>query len=249
MSRIEWYHQHRESRRRRLTAGRLTLRLAVPVVLGALLPTLLVPASASALRSQYCSPTGDLCYGVVDRSPVRLRITLFADYFKRYRLCVTSPDRQRNCQRFRVHRVEGGLFQSTVRWSRHFPQRGHGTYRVRWLVGEDPLGPLVGFRRRSAQPSISVFPTTVKAGRRVRVYGSAGGCARGNSVILMSEAFSDEREFAGVPAVFTPVGARGLYNAPVRIPSARQPGGYTISARCGGGNFGIARPLTVLAGN
>jgi hypothetical protein len=223
-------------------------RPALTLLLGVLLLAL-TPSSAWGLRSQYCSPSGDLCYGVVGGSPLRLRITLAAVYFTRYRLCVTSPDRQRSCRRFRVREVEGGVFQSTVRWSRHFPRRGHGTYRVRWLVGGDPLGPAVGFRRRSARPSISVFPVQVRAGGRVRVYGSAGGCARGNSVILMSEAFPEDDEFAGVPAVQTPVRAGSLYNVSVRIPGDRRPGDYRISARCGGGNFGVARSFTVLPAN
>jgi hypothetical protein len=84
---------------------------------------------------------------VASRSPVRLRITLIADFFKRYQLCVTGPDGVRDCRRFRMQRAPHGLRESTVRWSRHFPNRGHGTYRVRWRTGGNPLGPPVTFRR------------------------------------------------------------------------------------------------------
>ncbi len=110
----------------------------------------LLAASAppAAAASSYCSTTGDLCYGVLaDRPPVKLRITLAAKYFSRYRLCVTGPDGERDCRRFAVRRGEQGIYQSTVRWSRHFPNRGSGRYRVRYLAGGDALGPAVTFTR------------------------------------------------------------------------------------------------------
>jgi hypothetical protein len=98
-----------------------------------------------------------------------------------------------------------------------------------------------------AKPTINVKPKSVHAGKRVHVFGSAGGCPQGDSVTLMSRAFPNTHEFAGINAVFTPVKANGRYSVRVRIPANRTPKRYRISARCGGGNFGILRKLRVLA--
>ena len=49
----------------------------------------------------------------------------------RYQLGVTAPDRSRACRRFRL-RGRGDLVGSSVRWHRHFPDRGPGVYRARW---------------------------------------------------------------------------------------------------------------------
>ena len=79
---------------------------------------------------------------------MKLRITLMARYFRRYRLCVTAPDGERACKRFRVRELSNGLWEGNVRWARHFPNRGHGRYRVRWFAQGRALGPAVAFRRR-----------------------------------------------------------------------------------------------------
>ncbi len=96
-------------------------------------------------RASYCSASGDLCYGRL-ASPLRLSITLAAEFFERYRLCVRGPDGERDCKQFRI-RPTGSVFGSTVRWRRQFPDRGPGTYRVRWILGGEPLGPTVVFFR------------------------------------------------------------------------------------------------------
>jgi hypothetical protein len=93
-------------------------------------------------------------------------------------------------------------------------------------------------------PSIHVSPTTVNAGQHVRVYGRAGGCPAGDQVTLISRAFRHTHDFAGLPAVFTKVGAGDHYTVRVRIPSSRH-GRYAITARCGGANFGVTAHLRV----
>jgi hypothetical protein len=199
-------------------------------------------ASPAMARSSYCSPSGDFCTEVVRQGDdAILRIGTFA-HRGRYRLCVTAPDGSRVCKRFRLRNDGDGLYVSRVRWSRHYPDEGRGVYRVRWQQSGN-LGPRLSFRRG---PTMHVRPAVVRAGARVRVFGSAGGCAPGNSVILLSEAFPRRNEFAGVPAVLTPVRPNGRYGTRVRIPRRRAPGAYEISARCGGGNFGIFRTLEVL---
>jgi hypothetical protein len=205
---------------------------------------LCVLAPSAGAQTSYCSPSGDLCTGIVrPGDDAILRIATFA-HRGRYRLCVTAPDGSRTCKRFRLRRISGDLHGSRVGWRRHFPHEGPGVYRVRWQQSGGNLGPRLRFR---VGPTMHVRPNTVRAGRRVRVFGSAGGCAPGNEMILLSEAFPRRNEFAGMPAVFTPVRTDGHYTKRVRIPRARRPGEYQIGARCGGGNLGIFRTLEVLA--
>jgi hypothetical protein len=118
--------------------------LATLVLAAAIGAVAAAPASAA---STYCSPSGDLCYGAMANPPVRLNITLMAEYFKRYRICVTGPDGERDCKRFRIRQVNNGLWVGKVRWARHFPNRGRGTYKVRWFGLGEALGPPVTFRR------------------------------------------------------------------------------------------------------
>ena len=97
----------------------------------------------------------------------------------------------------------------------------------------------------AAGPSIHVTPSTVRAGRHVRVSGGAGGCPAGDRVTLISRAFSHRHEFAGVPAVFARVKSDGRYGVSAPIPRGRRAGRYSITGRCGGGNFGVTAELRV----
>ena len=99
----------------------------------------------------------------------------------------------------------------------------------------------------AAASSIQVSPTSVSAGGSVTISGSvAGGCASGDQVTLTSTAFASGSEFAGVPAVNTPSMSNGAFTATAQIGSNTQAGSYTVSGRCGGGNFGSAK-FTVTA--
>ena len=95
-------------------------------------------------------------------------------------------------------------------------------------------------------PTMTLAPTSVKRGHTVVIEGSAGGCAVGNVVTIVSRAFAHRHEFAGVPAVLAKVRQSGSYRVATRIPANRKPIHFVVTARCGGGNFGIARHLTVL---
>jgi hypothetical protein len=98
----------------------------------------------------------------------------------------------------------------------------------------------------AAAVSLHVTPASVHAGELVRVHGSVGtGC--GGPVTLLSQAFPHTHDFAGVPAVFAAVGAGGAFSKRIRIPAGRTPGAYGVGGRCGGGNLGLSRTLTVLA--
>ena len=93
--------------------------------------------------------------------------------------------------------------------------------------------------------SITVAPTTVKRGHAVVVHGSAGGCPRGDNVTLLSHAFVHTHDFAGVPAVYARVQRGGAYAVTTRIPASKAPGRYAVTGRCGGGNLGFLKHLTV----
>jgi hypothetical protein len=122
-------------------------------------------ASASAVSrpraiASYCSPSGDLCYGIVDRSgAVYFELSTAARYFGRYRLCVRlvesplhggkpddSPAWAERCGSFPVFRQRGSVWGSSVKFARQYPNLGRGTYRVTWKLGADPLGPSLRFR-------------------------------------------------------------------------------------------------------
>ena len=106
------------------------------------------PAAASApAASAYCSESGDLCFGIAHRrGDVVFRIDTFARYFGRYRLCVRPPGGPAACGAFPVFR-NGRLWSSRIRWTRQYPDRGRGVYRVTWRLGRTPLGPTLTFRR------------------------------------------------------------------------------------------------------
>jgi hypothetical protein len=103
----------------------------------------------------------------------------------------------------------------------------------------------VSSRTSGVSKAITVSPSTVHRGGSVLVSGVAGGCTAGDTVTLISHAFTAAHSFAGVPAVYSKVGSAGRFSARARIALARVPGNYTITARCGGGNLGIAAFLTV----
>ena len=97
-----------------------------------------------------------------------------------------------------------------------------------------------------AKVSIKVSPTSVKAGGRVTVSGSAGnGCASGDQVTLISKAFAHKHDFAGLPAIFAVTHKGGAFSTTTTIPKSRKPGSYTITGRCGGGNLGTHATLKV----
>jgi LPXTG-motif cell wall-anchored protein len=99
----------------------------------------------------------------------------------------------------------------------------------------------------AAAGSISVSPTSVAAGGTVSVSGSvAGGCSPGADVTLISKAFNHAHDFAGLPAITTASQSNGEFSVSTQIPSTTAPGSYSVSGRCGGGNFGSA-PFQVTA--
>jgi hypothetical protein len=97
----------------------------------------------------------------------------------------------------------------------------------------------------TSPPSLSLTPSTVRAGHAVRITGWADGCPVGDDVTIISHAFVHTHDFAGVPAVLAPVRRGGKFSATTTIPRSRRPSRYTVTARCGGGNLGLLRYLRV----
>lgn len=134
------------------------MRLVLPALAAAVLAAALAaPADAARARplASYCSPSGDLCFGVIDRTgAVYLELSTFARYFGRYRLCVRSPGAAaERCGSYPI-RHRGRLWGSSIKFARQFPNVGPGIYRVTWRLGADRLGPTLRFRlplRRAAR--------------------------------------------------------------------------------------------------
>jgi len=214
-------------------------RAALAVVLLALA---LSAAPASAAKTA-CSPTGDVCWGAFGiGSHVRLRVTLAGNLFHTYKLCVRAPGGSRTCRSLHTWPIAHGLFQSTIHWRAHFPNRGPGRYRATWNAGGGAFQPAIAFREG---PTIHASPRSVFAGQTIRVGRLAGGCRTGERVTLISRAFAHTHDFAGVPAVFTNVRGDDTYATFVTIPSNRAAKRYGITARCGGGTFGVVAHLQV----
>lgn len=92
--------------------------------------------------------------------------------------------------------------------------------------------------------SLHVTPTTAPAGSQVRV---SGTCDPNTGGFAISTAFLHDatHDFAGVGAVPFDTNGSGAFSVRAQIPATRTPGTYQVTARCGGGNLGIAATLTV----
>ncbi len=102
----------------------------------------------------------------------------------------------------------------------------------------------------AAAATITVSPTSVQTSGTVTVAGDvlvngARGCAVGDDVTLISNAFAGISEFAGEGAVVVPVDSTGHFSSPVTLKSSVPAGTYSITGRCGGGNLGVTATLTV----
>jgi hypothetical protein len=146
--------------------------LRTPVVLAATVAAVIV-GLATAMGS-YCSPSGDVCFGIFNRSGnVFLQISTAARYFRRYTVCVTrlprgkSPEHAQRCGSFPLFRQSGSTWGSSVNFARQFVgPLSHplvplpGRYQVTWRqvcsqctpkaqrhsAGGTPLGPSLHFR-------------------------------------------------------------------------------------------------------
>ena len=104
-------------------------------------------AVADHKPNAWCSQTGDICLATkkIERKR-RLTIATAAKYFDRFRVCVTAPDDSTKCKEFEIYK-EGPIYVRSVKWRRHFPNKGDGAYDVKWkgVNGEGRYGRTLGF--------------------------------------------------------------------------------------------------------
>jgi hypothetical protein len=133
-------------------------RAAIALAVLSLVPAAATPGAGQAAAgpktiASYCSPSGDVCYGIFKRSgKVSLEITTAARYFNRYTLCVRrlppqgTPAYTQRCGSFPVFRQSGSTWGSRVNYARQFPLISAGAYRVTWKLAGSALGPALRFR-------------------------------------------------------------------------------------------------------
>jgi hypothetical protein len=120
-----------------------------------------------------------------------------------------------------------------------------GSYRIYLRCGGATLGGgtvTVRAGPTTRPASVRVSPNSVAAGGTVTVSGSVGPNSAGSEcatgVKLLSRAFDSNQEFADVPALGVAVRPDGTFTTTTVIPRSRAAGTYSITGRCGGGNFG-----------
>jgi hypothetical protein len=100
----------------------------------------------------------------------------------------------------------------------------------------------------AAAVALDVAPSSVAVGGTVTVSGNVlvnGTPSCQGPVTVISHAFDGLGEFAGVGAVFIPVDSAGHFGQTVALKASVAPGSYQVTARCGGGNLGLVRTITV----
>jgi len=103
-------------------------------------------APAAAAKVTYCSPTGDYCTSVKKVQGIRLLSVRSFAFNGRVKICVRDPKGGRVCRSFRLTK-QGPAYGLNIRWRRHYPARGAGTYRVSFFLGTTRLGPVLAFER------------------------------------------------------------------------------------------------------
>jgi hypothetical protein len=103
---------------------------------------------------------------------------------------------------------------------------------------------------RASAATITVAPSSTPSAGTVTVAGDVlvngtRGCAVGDDVTLISNAFTGLGDFAGQGAVVLPVDSTGHFSQSVTLKSSVAAGTYQITGRCGGGNLGVTATLTV----
>ena len=94
--------------------------------------------------------------------------------------------------------------------------------------------------------SLTVTPSVVREGRLVFISGNAGACPVGDTMTIISRAFVRKHEFAGVPAALAKIRSGGQFSTRARIRHGLRARLFVVTARCGGGNLGVAAHITVL---
>ena len=98
----------------------------------------------------------------------------------------------------------------------------------------------------AASHFVKVTPGSIAPGKTLTVSGSVGtGCQTGHkndAATVISKAFkgATKTSFAGVPSVSASLAnsKNGSFSVKVKLAKNVKTGKYTVSGRCGGGNFG-----------
>ena len=101
----------------------------------------------------------------------------------------------------------------------------------------------------AASHFVKVSPGKVGAGKKVTVSGSVGkGCRighKGDSATIYSRAFkgATKHNFGGVPSITATLSQskNGAFSVGITLSKSVKAGTYSVSGRCGGGNFGSTR--------
>ena len=102
----------------------------------------------------------------------------------------------------------------------------------------------------AAAVALDATPSSVAVGGTVTISGDVlvngtPSCQLPGPVTVISHVFDGLGEFAGVGAVFVNVDSTGHYSQAVTLKTSVPAGTYQVTARCGGGNLGILRTITV----
>ena len=100
----------------------------------------------------------------------------------------------------------------------------------------------IGVSAPSSTPALHVSPSSVRRGGIVTFTGA--GCRRGETVFLISRLFPGHA-FGGEGAITTIARRGGYFTRSFRVRLTTQRRRYVITARCGGGNLGVAVYLRV----
>jgi hypothetical protein len=98
----------------------------------------------------------------------------------------------------------------------------------------------------SSSHFLKVTPSKPAQGSTITISGSVGnGCQighKGDSATIISKAFkgATKKSFAGVPAVSASLAhsTNGTFSVKVKLSTTVNPAKYSVTGRCGGGNFG-----------
>ncbi|MDQ4058836.1 MAG: hypothetical protein M3124_06905 [Actinomycetota bacterium] len=108
----------------------------------------LTPAAVASHRPNYFC--GDEYCQYATRNRKGIRYLVFRSFVHRgkVKVCVNALDETRSCvkDRFRDGN-DDGVFVSRLRWSTNFPNKGSGSYTVRWRQNGERIGKILGFHK------------------------------------------------------------------------------------------------------
>jgi hypothetical protein len=116
------------------------------VVAAVLAASAFAPPSVRAADDPHqCGPQSRWCIGALRKHGKRVLEIAGFDLRGRYRVCVTPPAAHERCRTFTLTPNGTGAYGSSVSFTRHFPHRRHGRYRVRWVYDGAQLGRVLSF--------------------------------------------------------------------------------------------------------